>query len=171
MKAAKRPAEIALARKRNVPDPEKTPPVLSSPPLNGHILSVVEGVTNDDFAAPAGLSREEAGKVVLAHYQDHIIALANDRPADPEALRVAEDRVLLKFTDMSQNVDKQRQSAISDKSRVTWFAEKYEKPFNALLARTKEIAAKYGYELHAEPCWKMMAKAINPSTLRNRRNG
>lgn len=150
MKVAKRPAEIALARKRGEADPENTPPILTSPPLNGHILSVVEGVTNDDFMPPAELSREEAGKLVLAHYQDHIIELANDRPSDPEALRVAEDRVLLKFTDMSQNVNKQRLSAISDKARVAWFAEKYERPFNALLKRVKEIAAKHGYELHAE---------------------
>lgn len=150
MRAAKRPAEIALARSRNEADAENTPTVLVSPPLNAHILSVVEGVTNEDASLPAGLNEQEVDKLARAHYQDHIIALANDRPSDPEALRVAEDRVLLKFTDMSQNIDRTRLAAIADKSKVTRYAEKYAKPYSALLARAKEIAHKYGYELHAE---------------------
>lgn len=150
MQKAKRPAEISLARIRRESNPENTPSILHSPPLTNHILDVVEGVTNEEFHAPEGASESDARKLALEHYQDHIISLANDRPSDPDALRVAEDRVLLKFTDMSQNVDKERLSEIQDKGRLTWFAEKYAKPFDALLARAKEIAQKHGYALLAE---------------------
>ncbi len=105
---AMRTEEVAQACARGEADPEHTPPVTASPPLTAHVLAIVEGVTNDDFRAPAGLSREESDKALLAHYQGHILALAEDRPTDPEALRLAEDRVLLKFSDMAQNIDKQR---------------------------------------------------------------
>jgi hypothetical protein len=150
MQQAKRPAEIARAEARGEIDPQNTAPILESPLLSSHILNIVEGVTNDEFVMPDGLNEEQQRQLSLDHYQQHIVALANDRPEDPEALRLAEDRVLLKFTDMSQNVDKARLSELTDKSRLTWFADKYGKPFNALLERAKEIAEKYGYELVAE---------------------
>ncbi len=150
MQQAQRPAEIAAAKKRGEALPEQTPPVVEAPPLSPMTLDIVEGVTNEEVPLPPGLTREEQGKLVLAHYQDHIVELAHARPGEPDALELAENRVLLKFTDMSQNVDKQRLSAITDLDTLTWFAEKYERPFNALLERAKEIAAKHGYALDAD---------------------
>jgi len=150
MRSAKRGVEIRLARERNEPIPENTPTIRCSPELSAHTLDIVDGVTNEDYSAPADLNKDEAEKRELANYQAHIIGLANSRPENPDELRLAEDRVLLKFTDMSQNVDRNRVIAIKDAKRVTRFANKYSKPFSALLARTKEIAQKYGYELEAE---------------------
>ncbi|MDX1975862.1 MAG: hypothetical protein SFT92_09350 [Rickettsiales bacterium] len=164
MRNAKRPTEIQLARERKELNPENTPPILQSPVISQHTLKIVDGVTNEEFVAPPftppegvtdpeeikKLAKKTEAKLKLAHYQDHIIELANTRPDDAEELRLAEDRVLLKFADMSQNLNKDRVLALTDLDQATKFANKYEKPIQALIERAKEIAEKNGYELNAE---------------------
>lgn len=116
---------------------------------SAHTLDIVAGVTNPEYVRPANISDAENDKLFLEHYQGHITEMverSQHAESGTDEKRLADDIVLLKFADMTQNLHPEAAAKLSP-NKQQWYALKYGKPFQELAKRAQEIAAEHGYVL------------------------